>query len=134
MQKKKTKANAGETMTEVLVSMVIFLLMMGILQGAISYSSASLRKNKEIRANTSAILQGLQSQKIVQEGPKKPVTFVATDGNFTSLGYDVFSVNTRFDTKIVTYTDSRGQEQTVSFCVYGSVPDPGQTAEGSDAP
>lgn len=48
---KKTRANAGETLVEVMASVFIFLIMMGIMEAAISYSNASLAKNKEIRAN-----------------------------------------------------------------------------------
>ncbi|RHC52297.1 hypothetical protein DW838_02585 [Dorea formicigenerans] len=45
---KKSRANAGETLVEVVASIFIFLILMGILQGAITYSSNSLKKNKEI--------------------------------------------------------------------------------------
>ena len=47
---KKTRANSGETLVEVTASIFIFLIMLGIIQGAISYSQASLAKNKEIRS------------------------------------------------------------------------------------
>ena len=58
---KRIKAKSGETLIEVMASMFIFLLMIGVLQGAISYSNSALTKNKEIRANNAAILQELQS-------------------------------------------------------------------------
>ena len=35
----KNRRNAGETLVEVMASIFIFLMMMGILQGAVSYSS-----------------------------------------------------------------------------------------------
>lgn len=44
---------------EVMASIFIFLLMMGILQGAVSYSSASMRKNQEIRQENAKILKEL---------------------------------------------------------------------------
>ena len=54
---KKTRANAGETLVEVMASVFIFLIMMGIMEAAISYSNASLAKNKEIRANNAVAPQ-----------------------------------------------------------------------------
>ena len=52
---KKSRANAGETLVEVVASIFIFLILMGILQGAITYSSNSLKKNKEIRSDNAKI-------------------------------------------------------------------------------
>ena len=43
---KKTRANSGETLVEVTASIFIFLIMLGIIQGAISYSQASLRQKQ----------------------------------------------------------------------------------------
>ena len=58
---KKSRANAGETLVEVVASIFIFLILMGILQGAITYSSNSLKKNKEIRSDNAKIMEALQS-------------------------------------------------------------------------
>ena len=46
---KKLREKSGETLVEVLASMFIFLILFGILQGAVSYSHASMQKNKQIR-------------------------------------------------------------------------------------
>lgn len=117
---KKTKANAGETLVEVLASMFLFMIMIGILQGAISYCNASLTKNKELRANNAVILQALQSQENVQEGANRKITFQATNSEFSALGSMVFSVDTRLDKKIISYQDEENQEQRITFCLYGS--------------
>ena len=53
---KRIKAKAGETLVEVMASMFIFLIMFGVLEGAISYSNSVLKKNKEIRADNAAVL------------------------------------------------------------------------------
>ena len=52
----KTRANAGETLVEVTAGIFLFLIMMGILQGAIAYSNAALAKNKQIRSDNAIIL------------------------------------------------------------------------------
>ena len=40
---KRIKAKAGETLVEVMASMFIFLIMFGVLEGAISYSNSALK-------------------------------------------------------------------------------------------
>lgn len=112
---KKIKEKSGETLTEVLVSMFIFLLMLGILQGAISYSSASLHKYEQMRQNQTQVLQGLLSASAV-EGEQNAISFRATD--LKSLGEIVFEVPTAFDSKLVQYTDEDGKQKTVTFCIY----------------
>ena len=77
---KKTRANSGETLVEVTASIFIFLIMLGIIQGAISYSQASLAKNKEIRSENAKIIEGLQSA-ATQEEMVKNMQFVATNSD-----------------------------------------------------
>ena len=89
---KKSRANAGETLVEVVASIFIFLILMGILQGAITYN--------------------------------------ATNSDMSIKGNHVFSVATDLNKKIVTYTDSKGEEQTTTFYLYGS---PDADASQSDA-
>ena len=61
---KKSRANVGETLVEVVASIFIFLILMGILQGAITYSSNSLKKNKEIRSDNAKIMEALQNTEV----------------------------------------------------------------------
>ena len=103
---KKSRANAGETLVEVVASIFIFLILMGILQGAITYSSNSLKKNKEIRSDNAKIMEALQNTEVT--------SVMSIKGNH------VFSVATDLNKKIVTYTDSKGEEQTITFYLYGS--------------
>lgn len=126
---KKTKANAGETLVEVLASMFLFMIMIGILQGAITYCNASLMKNKELRADNAAILQALQSQKEVQTGAHKTISFKATDPDFSALGTTtIFSVDTSLDRKNISYQDREGKAQQITFFLYGV----NETVKGSD--
>ena len=63
----KTKANAGETLVEVMASVVIFLMMVGILQSAILYSRAALEKSRQMREDNEAICE---------IGPKRQVVLL----------------------------------------------------------
>ena len=116
---KKTRANAGETLVEVMASVFIFLIMMGIMEAAISYSNASLAKNKEIRANNAAVLEQLATAS-VEDGDTKDITFRAANSDISQLGKQLFTVKTKLQKKTVTYTDTNGREQTVTFYQYGT--------------
>lgn len=133
---KRIKAKSGETLIEVMASMFIFLLMIGVLQGAISYSNSALTKNKEIRANNAAILQELQSSEETVTGSQKTIRFRAADSDLTQIGNVVFSVDATLDSKQITYTDAEKRQQNTTFYLYGPVAassESGQTdAEGGD--
>lgn len=133
---KRIKAKSGETLIEVMASMFIFLLMIGVLQGAISYSNSALTKNKEIRANNAAILQELQSSEETVTGSQKTIRFCAADSGLTQIGNVVFSVDATLDSKQITYTDAEKRQQNTTFYLYGPVAassESGQTdAEGGD--
>lgn len=120
MVHKKTKANAGETLVEVMASIFIFLIMMGILQSAVSYSHAALLKNKEIRANNAAALSHLAETSPEDVSTESvSVSFVAATSDLQQFGSQVFTVKTKLQKKTVSYTDTDGQPQTITVYVYG---------------
>lgn len=53
------KSKSGETIVEVLVSAVIFLLLMAVLQGAVMFSHSAQQKSGRLRENDAAMLQAL---------------------------------------------------------------------------
>lgn len=116
---KKTRSNAGETLVEVMASMFLFLIMMGILEGAISYSNASLVKNKEIRANNTAVLEKL-AETPVKDVDTANISFRAANADLTVLGNQVFTVSTKLQKKVVEYKDTELWDQTVTFNLYSS--------------
>ena len=126
---KKNRKNAGETIVEVVASIFIFLILMGIMQGAISYSTASLEKNKEIRANTASVLEGL-SGTAVSGQKEKSISFYAV-GSDGRIGNKVFDVPTKLGKKEVHYTDTKGQQQETTFYLYDSVEN--TTGSGEEA-
>ena len=130
-KRKKTTYNAGETIVEVVASIFIFLLLMGIMQGAISYSTASLGKNKEIRQNNTAILQGLTGTQVTDK-TSKTISFYAV-GNDGTVGKKVFEVETELGKKKVTYTDTKGNVQNIVFSLYDS-PQGTDSGTGGDTP
>lgn len=122
---KKIKPKAGETLVEVVASIFIFLIMIGILQGAISYSSASMKKNKEIRKENAQILQNLQTAETTV-GNSQSLQFVAVNSGMTTKGNPVFRIEVNLCSKLVNYQDTEGNVQSTIFCLYG-IPQGGDT-------
>lgn len=119
-QIKKTRANAGETLVEVVASIFIFLILMGILQGAISYSSNALKENKKIRKDNANVIEALQSADVTSVKEGENITFVAANTNMTVLGSQVFSTSTDLMKKVVDYQGNDGKEKQITFYLYGS--------------
>lgn len=119
-QIKKTRANAGETLVEVVASIFIFLILMGILQGAISYSSNALKENKKIRKDNAKVIEALQSADVTSVKEGENITFVAANTNMTVLGSQVFSTSTDLMKKVVDYQGSDGKGKQITFYLYGS--------------
>lgn len=115
---KKTKANAGETLVEVLVSIFLFLLMMGIMQGAISYSRAALEKNKQIRQENAEIIQSLNESSTQETGTQKNISFSAVNSSMTQMGNQVFTIPTTLVKKEITYQNTKGESKTTTFYLY----------------
>ena len=123
---KKIKPKAGETLVEVVASIFIFLIMIGILQGAISYSSASMKKNKEIRKENAEILQNLQTAETTV-GNSQSLQFVAVNSGMTTKGNPVFRIEVSLCSKLVNYQDTEGYAQSTTFYLYGA-------PQGGDTP
>ncbi len=106
------RSRSGDTLIEVMASIFLFLIMMGILQGAVAYSGRALLKNQEIRKENSKILEAVS-----KATPTKAAgigtaiqTFRATDSSLTAVGNDVFRVTTGL---------YQIQAEGVNFAIYG---------------
>lgn len=123
---KLKRDNRGETIVEVAVSAVIFLIMMGVMQAAVSFCANAQVKSEQIRENTSAICEALQSTEA--SGSDTAIySFSQTTGDGKNVGGHAFSLQVLKQTKAVAYTDTEGAQQTVTFQVYGN---PGGSGAG----
>lgn len=75
-------------------------------------------------------MEALQNTEVTSVENNKSIDFNATNSDMSIKGNHVFSVATDLNKKIVTYTDSKGEEQTTTFYLYGS---PDADASQSDA-
>lgn len=108
---------SGETLVEVVMSMVIFIIMLGMLTAAVNYSNASLTKNNEIRQQNNEILSQLtQTDSSLEE--KAQIQFIATNSAMDTKGNPVFVVPVTLASKTVTYKDNEANTHDVIFHLY----------------
>ena len=91
MKKHKIRPRSGESLAEILVSTLIFLMMVAVLQGAVSFA-------------TNAVSSGKTADYIF-----------SPDGNESN---QLFTVRVSLQTKTVSYVDEEGQTQTSVFFVF----------------
>ncbi len=118
--RKILSSRSGDTLVEVMASIVLFLLMMGILQGAVAYSGSALKKNREIRQENSKILEKVRAAEAEGDKTKKgsvTETFQAIDSSLTTRGNEVFSVTADLYTITV---PAASEEKNVTFSFYGT--------------
>ncbi len=117
MKNRRVRSNSGETMVEIMVSIVIFLMMMAVMQGAISFSSNAQAKSVQIRKSNAEICQALETSPYSGGGKVKGAEGVAT----------LFNVEVELGKKEV--SDSEGK--TTTFYMFGV---PGGEGAGGGTP
>ncbi len=60
MKGRKNRLNAGETLAEAMVSALLFLLMMALIQGAVSFCSNAQKKSARLREQNALICTQLR--------------------------------------------------------------------------
>lgn len=128
MKNRRVSINSGETMVEIMVSAVIFLMMMAVMQGAISFCSNAQAKSVQIRETNAKICRELETTSYVIDGGKATYSFnaVSADGNTTSIE-KLFNVEVELGKKEVTIDGN-----TTTFYMFG-VPDPDKVVGGEGA-
>ena len=115
---KRIKSNSGETLVEVMLSMMLFLMILAMLQKAIDFNTNAQKKSEDIRTNNANIVMKLRETPLATEGASATYQFsssLAGEGDATVL----FEVPITYDTKTITYQTVDGTDQTVEFAVFG---------------
>lgn len=130
----RIRLRSGETLAEILVSALIFLVIAAVLQGAVSFCTNAQRKSSQIRADSQEICRLLREASLTDSGETAVFSFRAStlDGNQTGTTV-LFSIEVGLDTKEVRYEDENGEEQTVIFYVFG-MPETGEANTGGESP
>lgn len=113
---KKNRYNSGETLVEVMVSIVIFLLLIAVLQGSVSFCTKAQNKSRDIRNNTEKAIEAYL--KAESEGTAPDEVGEALFSFKTADNNAAFSVTTGLCKRTVTYNDSDGNEKSVTFYSY----------------
>ncbi len=119
----KIQSRTGESLVEVMVSAVIFLMMMAILQGSISFCTIAQQKCQQIRDINEEICRNLQTTPYIPGGENKDYLFKATTADGEQPGEEaavLFSIEAEMGTKEITYTDPDGTSRTTTFYIFGS--------------
>lgn len=64
MKKLRAKGSSGETLVEIMVSGLLFLLLMAVMQGAISFCSSAQQKSGQLRKTNAEICNTLRRSEI----------------------------------------------------------------------
>lgn len=109
MKKLKNRKNSGETLVEIIVSAMLFLIMMAVMQGAISFCTNAQQKSREIRASNGEICNKARSETglTVEFSSDCDLAFKAVSADGGSEGNQVFTVETKIDT--VKISDNAGK-------------------------
>ena len=126
MKKHKIRPRSGESLAEILVSALIFLMMVAVLQGAISFATSAQRRSRQIRKTNQEICLTLRKTPPVSDGKTADYIF-SPDGNESN---QLFTVRVSLQTKTVSYEDGEGETQTSVFFVFGPEETGGPDAGG----
>lgn len=107
------RSRRGETMVEVLVSMVLFLMLFAVMLGAVRFASNAQVRAETIRQRATALQRDLRSQ-TPTGGDSKTYQFVAVSEDGGTTGSRVFQVPLREQT-----VTARGGGDEVTFYLYG---------------
>lgn len=117
---KKILSTSGETLVEVLAAAAVFLLMMGIMQGAISFCTNAQHKAEAMQDNHAKILKALRTTTVTTDREAE-YSFKAISSDGSSQSGTLFQVNVGLGQKEVTYQDEAGADQTVIFQIFAPV-------------
>lgn len=113
---------SGETIVEVLVSAMLFLLLMAVLQAAVMFSGAAQRKSGQLRGQYSDIIRKLPETELkpndAPDGVSGTYTFQAYDIDETTAGSNVFRMEVGLGHKDVPYQNDAGDDKVMRFSLF----------------
>lgn len=129
----RLKSQRGETLVELMVSIVIFLLLLGTLAGAISFATAAQQKAQALRDNAAALQYSVRHGTAQGDGTEQTLNFYATTyNNNNGKGPNTAKVLCRipFRQQTIAATGADGTS-TTDFAVFGAFHTPADGGGGS---
>ena len=112
----------GETMVEILVSMVLFLMLFAVMLGAVRFASNAQVRAETIRRRATALQRELRRQTPTEGDSKTYQFFAVTEDGGTMGDQVVFQVRLKEQTVI-----AQGGGDEVTFYLYGPDQEKGGT-------
>ena len=117
MKNCRKNGKSGETLVEIMVSAFLFLILMAVMQGAISFCTNARHKSEQIRAANAEICQNLHSGLTASANGSRSFNFQAVSADGTVEGAQVFSVNVELKKKEASNGDG---SKKVTFYLFDS--------------
>lgn len=124
----RLKSQRGETLVELMVSTVIFLLLLGTLAGAISFATAAQQKAQSLRDNAAAFQQSVRHGTATGDTMKTEAFYATTYDESQTGTQAVCCIPLKQQT--ITATGADGTT-TTDFAVFGTDKIPAQGGGGS---
>ncbi len=113
------KQKAGESLVEVMIAAVIFLMMTAVLQGAITFCSKAQQKSQRIRERNAAICQDLKATPEIFNGTAAFSFQAASPDGLQTGTTTLFQVDVQLLKKEVPYTGEDGSARKADFYLFG---------------
>ena len=117
MKDDRKNGKSGETLVEIMVSAFLFLILMAVMQGAISFCTNARYKSEQIRAANAEICQNLHSALTAQDNGSSTFDFQAVSADGNVKGEWVFGVNVELKKKEISNDDG---SKKVTFYLFDS--------------
>lgn len=88
----------GESMVEILVSTVVFMLLLGALNGAVGFASNAQRKSEQLRRDATELQESVRGNAEVADGEAAAYDFKVTTSNGEDTDIDAFHVKVKKQT------------------------------------
>lgn len=88
----------GESMVEILVSTVVFMLLLGALNGAVGFASNAQLKSEQLRRDATQLQESVRGNAEVADGEAATYDFKVTTSNGEDTDIDAFSVKVKKQT------------------------------------
>ncbi len=88
----------GESMVEILVSTVVFMLLLGALNGAVGFASNAQRKSEQIRKDATELQESVRGNAEVVDGDTETYNFKVTTSEGADTDIDSFRVKVKKQT------------------------------------
>lgn len=105
----RVKDSSGETLVEIMVSGLLFLMLMAVMQGAITFCSNAQQKSGQLRQTNAEICNKLRSTENTPgtSAGSASLTFQAVSADGTHVGNTVFTIDVTLEKRQVAAADGK---------------------------